>query len=235
VTVGWSVPQTPLWFITRSTGEVTLVLISVMVLLGTYRAAFPRHSPALLVAIHRNLSLGAVVVAVTHTLAAIEDPFAGLRVVDALVPFIAPYRPLYVGLGTLSALLFGVALGATQLTRQFGRTAWLWIHRIGYLSWAAAVVHAVGSGSDTQRLTFLLLDLLAVAGVVATVGVLRLADPQLGHRRVRIAGTIAVVGSAVTLLAWMVMGPLQPGWARSAGTPPRLLGPTAAPSPPATR
>jgi methionine sulfoxide reductase heme-binding subunit len=153
-----------------------------------------------------------------------------------VVPFAALYRPFWVGLGTLSALLFGVALGVTQVARRLlGHTAWLWVHRIGYLSWAAAAVHSLGTGSDTQRLTFLLLDLMAVATVVATGAVLRLADPQLGHRVARMAGLLAVVGCTATLLVWLSLGPLQPGWARSSGTPPRLLGPTAAPSIPTAR
>jgi len=169
-------PVTPLWFINRSTGEVTLLLLTVVVLLGVYRSAYPRGAPGLVVALHRNLSLGALVLAVAHAFAAVLDPFAGIRVIDAVVPFLSSYRPLYLGLGTLSGLLFLLAIGSPLITRRLKRSGWLWIHRAGYLSWGAAVVHAIGTGTDTRQAVFLALDVVCVAAVVGTVGVWRLVE-----------------------------------------------------------
>jgi methionine sulfoxide reductase heme-binding subunit len=224
-------PETPLWFINRSTGEVTLVLLSAVVILGVYRSAYPRTAPALVIALHRNLSLAALVLAVAHAFAAVLDPFAGIRVIDAVVPFLSSYRPLYLGLGTLSGLLFLVAIGSPQITRRLRRGTWLWIHRLGYLSWGAAVVHAIGTGTDTRQVVFLTLDVVSVAAVVGTVGVWRLAEGQAAPPLVRISGAVGLVLAAALLIAWTATGPLQPGWARSAGTPPGLLAPNGQPKP----
>ena len=92
----------PLWYLSRGTGAITLVLLTATVVLGITRdaalapgAALPRF---VVDGLHRNVSLLVVVLLAAHVLTAVLDPFAHLRVLDAVVPLASRYRPLWLGL-----------------------------------------------------------------------------------------------------------------------------------------
>ena len=92
-----------------------------------------------------------------------------------------------------------------------------------YAAWVLAIVHSLGTGSDVQNQVFLLLNVAAVAGVLAVFLAVRVAE---GWRQLPLvwsaAGLVAIL-VVLALTAWAVNGPLQSGWARSSGTPPDLL------------
>src|SRR5581483_12197045 len=91
-----------------------------------------------------------------------------------------------------------------------------------YLSWPVAVLHGIGTGSDTKLWWMLLLTAGCVAAVLAAV-LVRVArsDAKGSFRAPAYALSIAApIGIAIFTIA----GPLAPHWARRAGTPTRLLG-----------
>ena len=66
---------------------------------------------------------GAVALAflAVHILALVLDPFAPIRLIDAVVPFVSAYRPVWLGLGAIaSGLLIAVAF-TSVLRRAAGR------------------------------------------------------------------------------------------------------------------
>ena len=83
----------PLWYLSRGTGAVTLVLLTATVVLGiagTLRWRPAARLPRFLVdGLHRNLSLLVVLLLSAHVLTAVLDPFAHLRALDAVVPLAA--------------------------------------------------------------------------------------------------------------------------------------------------
>lgn len=91
-----------LWFTSRGTGLVSLLLLTATVGLGAAHAArwgstrWPRFTVA---ALHRNLSLLAVVFLAAHVATAVIDPYAGIRWLDAVLPFGSTYHPFWLGLG----------------------------------------------------------------------------------------------------------------------------------------
>jgi methionine sulfoxide reductase heme-binding subunit len=220
-----SAAPSPLWFLDRSAGEVTFVLLTAVVILGIARAALPTTSPFVVEGLHINLGLLAVVFGGLHVLGAILDPFARLGPIDALVPFASAYRGTWLGLGVVSAYLYAVALLTSWPARRLPRQTWLWLHRLMYVAWVLALVHSLATGSDSRNQAFLLVDLLAVAGVLVAFLGLRVAE---GWSRVpalwAALGAVAVV-VVFAIGVWAINGPLQPGWARTSGTPPDLLGP----------
>lgn len=140
-----------LWYLGRGTGVVSLLLLTIVVVLGIVTRSgrsvlgLPRFG---LVALHRSASLMAVTTLGIHVISMIADPYAQIRLIDAVLPFRAGYRPLWVGLGTLSLDLM-VALVATSLLRQrLGPRVWKAIHWSAYALFPFAVMHAAGSGSD---------------------------------------------------------------------------------------
>jgi len=69
----------------------------------------------------------------------------------------------------------------------------------------------------------LLLDLAAVVGALIAFLVYRVAEGW--PKRPLMWGSLAAVAvlAVLGLAAWTAGGPMQPGWARSSGTPPDLL------------
>lgn len=214
-----------MWYATRGSGYTALVLITVSVLLGLMTSArwsaagWPRF---LSQSLHRNVSLLVVAFLLVHIVTSIADPFAGLSARDAVIPVGSSYRPVWLGLGVVSAELF-IAIVLTSLIRhRLNFRAWQVVHLLAYVSWPVAVLHSIATGTDSKAVWALLLVAACVGAVVAAL-VWRLARGWPRLAALRAAGIAASLASVVALVAWIASGPLQPGWARAAGTPADLL------------
>jgi hypothetical protein len=226
-----------LWFLTRGTGVVTLLLLTVAVVLGvvtSVRWASARWPRFVVEWMHRNISLLVMVFLAVHVATAVIDAFAPIRWVDALIPFSSSYRPLWVGFGALALDLL-VAVAVTSLLRvRVGYRAWRAVHWAAYACWPLALVHGLGAGSDSRQGWMLAVDAVAMGAVVLAV-FWRVSFGWPGRLAGRVAAIAASVALPVAVAAWAVVGPLRPGWARVAGTPPRLLAASSpAPSDPTT-
>ncbi|MFD6998899.1 ferric reductase-like transmembrane domain-containing protein [Streptomyces mirabilis] len=94
-----------LWYANRATGAVSLVLFTVVVLLGIavrLRGRLPGLPRFGTVQLHRALSLSAIVFLALHITAAVVDSYVGISLLDVLVPFASTYQPLWLGLGTVA-------------------------------------------------------------------------------------------------------------------------------------
>jgi predicted ferric reductase len=175
-----------LWYATRGAGAVSLVLLTSVVVLGILSAlrwrakAWPRF---LTTGLHRNLALLSVLFLGLHIVTAVVDPFTSLGWEAALVPFSSSYRPFWLGLGVVALDLL-LALVITSLARRvIGHRSWRFVHWLAYACWPIAVVHGLGTGSDTTQAWMLALDFVCVGAVlVAITGRVarRAGGPQLG-------------------------------------------------------
>jgi DMSO/TMAO reductase YedYZ heme-binding membrane subunit len=225
------------WYLTRSSGVVALVLLSLTLAIGVLdvaRVGGPRWPRFVVDGIHRTVSLLAVVFLAVHIATAVLDSFAPISVVDAFVPFTGTYRPLWLGLGALgSDLLIAIALTSVA-RRRLGHRAWRATHWLAYACWPLAVVHGFGTGTDVAGLWLELINAACVLGVLGAV-CLRAAIGWPEHLRVRLSAIGAAAAFAFVLALWLPSGPLGAHWARRAGTPTSLLSPsTSATSAPAT-
>src|SRR5450759_3208717 len=223
-------PSNPsvLWYVTRAAGLVSLVLLTAVVVLGillSTRWATPTWPRFLSQFLHRSLSLTAVVFLVLHIVTAVLDPFAHLGITDALIPFTSAYRTLWLGLGVVASELIAALVITSLLRASLGFRAWRVVHWLAYASWPIAIVHGLGTGTDARVGWALLLDAGCVGAVLVAVAMRLSGGPPrwLGLRA--LAGLITVA-SSLALAVWAVTGPLQPGWARAAGTPTGLLATT---------
>jgi methionine sulfoxide reductase heme-binding subunit len=214
-----------MWYATRASGYTALVLLSASVVLGVLTSSREsrRDWPRFVVqTLHRNVSLLVGVFLVIHILTSVIDPFAKLTFVDAFVPFIASYRPLWLGLGVVGFELL-VAITATSLLRhRLGWRSWRVVHLFSYASWPVAVIHGLGTGSDSKSVWALLLVAVCVLTVVAAL-MWRLAHAGPRFTALRLLGITGSVAATGLLVVWMAAGPLQHGWAKAAGTPADLL------------
>jgi sulfoxide reductase heme-binding subunit YedZ len=167
-----------LWYLGRGTGTMSLVLLTVVVVLGvgnrSGRPVFglPRFVVA---AVHRNAALFAVALLGVHVTSLFFDPYAQLRLVDLVVPFTSAYRPLWLGLGTLAGDLV-IALVVTSLLRhRLGLRAWRAVHWLAYAAWPVAWLHGLGTGTDGGQLWLRLIAAACAATVVAALA-WRLSD-----------------------------------------------------------
>ena len=167
-----NVGPSALWYLTRATGAVTLLLLTVSVVLGVatvgrlQTAGWPRF---VVEGLHRNVSLLAILVLLVHIVTSVLDPFASIHLIDAVVPFTASYRPLWLGLGAFASdLLIAIAL-TSVVRRRLGHGAWRATHWLAYLCWPVAVLHTVGTGSDVKQVWLLALTAACIVAVIVAV------------------------------------------------------------------
>lgn len=206
-----------LWYLTRGTGMVTLMLLTLTLVLGIAgmkSARWPGTPRFVIAGLHRNISLLVVVFVGIHIATAILDPYAGIRLIDAVVPFGSHYRTVWVGLGALAVDLLAAVIVTSLVRVRLGLRAWRAVHWAVYVIWPVAIVHALGSGSDVQSRLLPVVVAVCTALVVAAGGWRVLTADAPGWQR----GAWATGGVAlmVAVTAWTLNGPLQPGWARTA-------------------
>jgi hypothetical protein len=220
------------WYLTRGTGTIALILLTLSVALGVANvrrlrtANMPRF---VLDAVHRNVSLLAMAFLVVHIVTSLLDGFAPIRLLDVIIPFSSSYRPLWLGLGAAAFDLLVAVVITSLLRRRFGYRTWRITHWSAYACWPFALLHGLGTGSDTKAGWMLVI----VGGCVIVMIVAVVARATAGwpdHAGARLA---ALAGSALVplgLLVWLPSGPLAAGWAKTAGTPASLLRATSASS-----
>ena len=159
------------WAVARGSGIVALLFCTISVALGiTVRSGRPvgRLPRFGVVDVHRFASLYAVVLVAMHVGLLLADPYAQLRLVDLVVPFVGNYRPLWQGLGTLAAELMVVLVVTSLIRTRLTAGVWKGLHWTAYACWAIASAHAIGAGTDAL-LTFVLATAGASAVAAAVV------------------------------------------------------------------
>ena len=174
-----------LWFVSRGSGLVLLVLFTAVVVLGvatrlgSASARFPRFAVAEL---HRTLSLFAVALLTLHVVTAIRDPFVRIGWAATVLPFSSPYRTLAVGLGTLAVDLGGAVLVTSLLRQRIGHRVWRAVHWLAYLAWPVAFIHSLTAGNDLGVWWVGLLEWGCAAAVGAAVLTRLLYAPEVPSR-----------------------------------------------------
>jgi methionine sulfoxide reductase heme-binding subunit len=215
---------TLLWYTTRATGIVALALLTGTVMLGvvgTARAASARWPRLVTAGLHRNLALTSIALVAVHVLTTVLDPFASISLAAAFIPFSSPYRPLWLSLGAVAFDLLLAVLITSLLRDRISHRAWRAVHLLVYLSWPVALWHGLGTGTDTRLSWVLAIDVVCVAAVGWAIW-WRLS--LTSSHATRAAGLLTLAMAPLLTVAFVMFGPLQPGWARRAGTPVKLLG-----------
>lgn len=210
-----------LWYLTRGTGAISLVLLTGSVVLGIAGVSqlrigrWPRFfTPAL----HRSISLWVLVLLVIHIATAVLDGYVTIRLADAVVPFGGTYRPLWLGFGALAFDMLLALVFTSVLRARLGYRGWRAVHWLAYACWPVALLHGLGTGTDASR-TWMLAIAAACTAAVAVTTLMRLGLSNVAPR-VRTTGVAATVIALIAIAIVSIQGPLAPGWARKAGTPP---------------
>jgi sulfoxide reductase heme-binding subunit YedZ len=162
---------------------------------------------------HRNVSLLVLVFIGLHVVTTVIDGYAPIGWIDAVIPFRAGYRPIWLGLGAVAVDLL-LAVVVTSLIRvRIGYAAWRKVHLLTYAMWPIAIVHAIGTGSDTRSHWMWAIDAVCAVGVLASVAWRLKASPPRGDRA-RIAAITALALAPIVVIGWMFAGPLKPDWGK---------------------
>jgi methionine sulfoxide reductase heme-binding subunit len=209
------------WYATRGLGTATLIVLTGTVVLGivTSTGWTGEKTPAFVAAdVHRNLSLIAMCLLAAHIFTTVLDPFAHISVRDVIIPVGAAYRPVWLGLGVAAMWVLIAVVASSLLRDRIGPRPWRLIHWAAYGSWPLAVIHGLGTGSDSQAPWLIAAVVSCVVAVVFAL-VFRLRSGGPATRPIRAAAGIAAAAILVGSAAWAFSGPFQPGWAARAGTP----------------
>jgi sulfoxide reductase heme-binding subunit YedZ len=210
-----------LWYATRGLGTATLIVLTTTVVLGIGTAVrwSGQETPGFVVAdLHRNLSLLAILLVLGHIATSVLDPYAHITVRDAIIPFGAAYRPVWLGLGVAATELLVAIAASSLLRKRVGLQAWRLIHWAAYACWPLSVVHGLGTGSDVQAPWMIGVVAACVAAVILALAE-RLWNGPISTLPVRIAATITAVSALSVGSNWAFNGPLHVGWGARAGTP----------------
>jgi len=213
------------WYLTRGTGTIALILLTLSVALGVanVRRLRTEHMPRFVLdAVHRNVSLLAMAFLLVHIVTSLLDGFAPIRLLDVVIPFRSAYRPLWLGFGAVAFDLLVAVVITSLLRRSFGYRAWRATHWAAYACWPVALLHGLGTGTDTKAGWMLVI----VGGCVIVMIVAVVSRATAGwpdHAGARLAALAASALVPLGLLVWLPSGPLAAGWAKKAGTPASLL------------
>jgi sulfoxide reductase heme-binding subunit YedZ len=159
-----------LWYATRATGLVTLLLLTVSVLLGILTAgrfSTQRWPRFLSQGLHRNVSLLVLVFLALHVGTTVVDTYTSIPLTAAFIPFASSYKTAWLSLGAV-ALDMLLALVATSLLRtRIGHRAWRRVHWLAYACWPVAVAHGLGIGTDRSATWVFVLTIGCAVSVLA--------------------------------------------------------------------
>lgn len=161
-----------LWYLTRATGTVSLLLLTFSVFLGVLtrsRHATRKTPRFVVVGLHRNVSLMILVFLGLHVATTVVDTYTNITLLDAFAPFLSQYRPLYLGLGAVASDLLIALLVTSVLRERIGYRTWKILHWTSYLCWPVALIHAWGTGTDPDAAWGRFLGLACVAVIAGTV------------------------------------------------------------------
>jgi methionine sulfoxide reductase heme-binding subunit len=175
------------WILARASGLLAYALLTSSVLAGLVLKARPFGTalkPATVTDLHRFLALLGLGALTVHGLALFLDDAVSIGVADLLVPGIAPYRPLWTGLGVLAAELMLVVYASFSLRKRIGARTWRRLHWATYLIFALATLHGLAAGSDSASAWALALYGAATGAVLAATAWRILVPPQKGAAHV---------------------------------------------------
>jgi sulfoxide reductase heme-binding subunit YedZ len=162
-----------LWYLSRGTGVVSLVLLTLVIVLGVLTRGgrplpgFPRFAVA---GLHRNASLLSVAFLAVHIATAVIDPYLSIGWLDTVLPFFSGYQPIWVGLGALSLDLMLAVVITSLLRQRIGHRVWRAVHFSVYASWPVALIHSFTLGPDIKAGLQLWLAVACVAATAAAIG-----------------------------------------------------------------
>ena len=164
---------TALWYASRATGVISLILLSVVAILGIVvnrQGRLPGLPRFAVTGLHRSLSLLTVAFLGTHIVTAIADGYVHIPWLSTIVPFTSAYERFWVGLGTVAVDLVAAVIITSLLRARIRPAVWRAVHWLAYASYPVVVIHSLGASKDLRSGWLLALTMASVFAVVTAIG-----------------------------------------------------------------
>jgi methionine sulfoxide reductase heme-binding subunit len=162
------VSSTTLWYATRASGIVTIVLLTVTMILGitTTSRSRARNWPGFAQQeLHRRISILAMAFLAIHVLTSLLDTYVHIGWLAIIVPFASAYGRFWVAMGTVALDLMVAVLLSSLLRSRIKARTWRGIHWLAYGCWPVALAHTFGLGTDAGEHWVMILGFLCVVSV----------------------------------------------------------------------
>jgi methionine sulfoxide reductase heme-binding subunit len=169
-----------MWYVTRSAGLTAYLVLWLSMVWGL--AVSSKILDRLLhrtftYDFHQFLSLLAVGFTALHIVVLLADRYLPYSVAQILIPFLSPYRPLWVGIGVFSLYLILLVTITFYIRGKIGGKAFRTIHVLSLVAYLTALAHSLFAGTDSSlvtvlgmyAVTFLVVVFLSVYWVVLVI------------------------------------------------------------------
>jgi methionine sulfoxide reductase heme-binding subunit len=141
-----------LWYVTRAAGMIAYLLLWLSTVWGlavSSKILDPFLERMFTYDLHEFLSLLAIGFVVLHVVVLLGDRYLPFSLAEILIPFVAPYRPLWVGVGIIAFYLTLLVSITFYIRRWIGIKTFRVIHIASFVSFFGAGLHGLLSGTDS--------------------------------------------------------------------------------------
>ena len=179
------------WMLIRGTGHVAYLLLAASTIWGLALSSklFARLVKAKpLTWLHEGIAVGALLATAAHLFFLWSDDFIEFGPRELFVPGASAWEPLAVAFGIMAFYAALIVSASFYVKKWIGQAAWRTMHFLGFGTFAAAAIHGVMAGTDTQQPVVLGMYVATVAIVVLLLVVRvgqEMAAPTPSGRAVR--------------------------------------------------
>jgi DMSO/TMAO reductase YedYZ heme-binding membrane subunit len=140
------------WYVTRLSALLAYLALTASVLYGLLLSTklLDRIAHrAVSFTLHQDLASIGLALALVHAAVLMIDRSVPYSPLEVVVPFIGPYRPIWVGIGQIALSLTIVVLVSFYVRRRTGQKTWRQIHYLSFLAFLAATIHGLMAGTDS--------------------------------------------------------------------------------------
>lgn len=99
--------------------------------------------------LHQDLAAIGLALGTWHAVILALDRTVPFTLAEVFVPFAAPYRPLWVGLGQVGLYLSLLLIGSFYARKRIGQRTWRRLHYVSFVCFVALTAHGLMAGSDS--------------------------------------------------------------------------------------
>lgn len=149
-----------LWYVTRAAGISAYLLLWLSTAWGlavSSKIFDPILHRFFTYDMHQFLSLLAIGFAILHVAVLLGDRYLPFSLAQILIPFVAPYRPVWVGLGVIGMYLTILVSFTFYIRQWIGYGTFRVIHYISFIAYIGVATHGLLSGTDSPLLSIQLM------------------------------------------------------------------------------
>lgn len=140
------------WYLTRAAGLMGYFLIWLSTAWGlvvSSKILDPIMDRGFTYDFHEYLSWLGLAFIATHVIVLMADKYLPYTIWQVLLPFLSPYRPLWVGIGVIAFYLSLLVTVTFYLKKHIGMELFRKIHYLSLVAYFGATLHGLYAGTDS--------------------------------------------------------------------------------------